>query len=339
MAEEAWEEWTKQYNKIFQSEEAKKNSFDQWKINNDFIERHNAEFKEGVHSFLTGHNKYSDLSSEEFATIKGINAEQQEDKQDASNFELQGQNPADTVDWRDKGCLNAVQDQGQCGCCYAFSAVCGIEAQFYLKYGKLVKLSEQNVVDCSSKYGNQGGNGGTMDNVFRYVKANGGIDTEQSYPYMAKAGHCSFNPANSAATVSGFTDIPQGDENALTQAIGTIGPVCIGIDASQKSFQLYQSGIYYDEKCSQTPDHAVVAVGYGSENGQDYYIVRNSWGTTWGEQGYVKMARNRDDAAGIASMASYPIIGDDPSGGGGQGGNNNQIGFFKKIEDDIEQLI
>jgi len=171
-------------------------------------------------------------------------------------------------------------------------------------------LSEQNLVDCSRKFGNMGCDGGLMDQAFQYVKANKGIDMESAYPYTAEDGKCKFNPSKVGATCTGFTDITSGDEDALMTAIATIGPISVAIDASQDSFQFYSSGVYSDENCSsQELDHGVTAVGYGSlGQGKDYYIVKNSWSTSWGDQGYILMARNQDNMCGIATMSSYPLV-------------------------------
>jgi len=149
-----------------------------------------------------------------------------------------------------------------------------------------------------------------MDQAFQYIKANQGIDTEDSYKYTAQDGKCKFTKENVGATCTGFTDLPSGDEDALTAAIATIGPISVAIDASQDSFQFYSSGIYSDENCSSEElDHGVTAVGYGTQGqGQDFFIVKNSWGTSWGDQGYIMMARNQDNMCGIATMASYPLV-------------------------------
>ena len=148
-----------------------------------------------------------------------------------------------------------------------------------------------------------------MDNAFRYIEANGGIDTEESYPYQAHNEKCRFRAANVGATVRTYVDVHRRDEQALTQAIQTIGPISVAIDASKKTFHYYKRGVYYDPLCSSTKlDHGVLAVGYGTLDGQDYYIVKNSWGPNWGDMGYVMMSRNKENNCGIATQASFPEV-------------------------------
>ncbi|XP_041089807.1 procathepsin L-like, partial [Polyodon spathula] len=147
------------------------------------------------------------------------------------------------------------------------------------------------------------------DQAFQYIKDNGGIDTEESYPYEAEDGKCRYSPQSIGATCSGYVDIPSGDENALQEAVATIGPISVAIDAGHISFQLYESGIYSEPECSSLDlDHGVLAVGYGSNKGKDYWLVKNSWGLSWGDNGYIMMSRNKNNQCGIATASSYPLV-------------------------------
>lgn len=212
---------------------------------------------------------------------------------------------SDSLDWRVSGAVTSIKDQGQCGSCWAFSTTGSVEGAFQVSTGKLISLSEQNLMDCSSNYGNQACDGGLMVNAFNYIIANKGIDTETSYPYKMRKQSCLFSVNDVGATISGYKNVPAKNEGQL-QLYLTKQPVSVAIDASHKSFQLYQSGVYYEPECSSVRlDHGVLAVGYGTDsNSEDYWIVKNSWGVKWGLQGYINMARNKDNHCGIASMAS-----------------------------------
>jgi len=218
-----------------------------------------------------------------------------------------------TCDWREASkpaVITPIKNQGQCGSCWSFSATGSTEAQHAFTNGTLVGLSEQNLVDCSTAQGNEGCNGGLMDQAFEYIISNHGIDTEASYPYTATGPNpCEFKAANVGATLVSYTDIPSKNENDLQAAIVADGPVSVAIDASSITFQLYYFGVYYDPLCSSTQlDHGVLAVGIGTTtyDGELYYIVKNSWGASWGMDGWIWMSRNADNNCGIATAASYP---------------------------------
>jgi C1A family cysteine protease len=156
---------------------------------------------------------------------------------------------------------------------------------------------------------NDGCDGGDMTSAYEYVRRNPGVDTEASYPYEEKASTCRFDPANVGANCIDWMEIQEGDEIALEQAVASIGPVAAGIDGAQRTFMFYKSGFYFDQNCETEVNHAVVIVGYGkTESGEEYWLCKNSWDTDWGEEGYVRMARNKDNHCGITSLASYPIV-------------------------------
>lgn len=276
------------------------------------IEMHNFLYSKGLKSYTLGVNKYADLENSEF--VKLMNGYKRSNSTESSVPRTSYLSPnipvalPDSVDWRNKNYVTPVKDQGQCGSCWAFSATGSLEGQHFRKTHTLVSLSEQNLVDCSRKYGNNGCEGGLMDSAFQYIKDNKGIDTESSYPYEAKDDKCRYNPANRGATDMGFVDIPNNDEEKLKEAVATVGPISVAIDANHLSFQLYKSGVYDEPDCTDNLDHGVLAVGYGTMGGKDYWLVKNSWGLSWGDQGYIMMSRNKGNQCGIAAMASYPLV-------------------------------
>ncbi|XP_075874112.1 cathepsin L.1 [Nelusetta ayraudi] len=306
--------WKLKFSKGYSSpvEEARRKEI--WLDNRQVVLVHNILADQGIKSYRMGMTEFADMPNEEYQQVISQGClgrfDASNPRQGSTFFRLpEGNQLPTTVDWRDKGYVTPVKDQKQCGSCWAFSATGALEGQTFKKTSKLVSLSEQQLVDCSGSYGNYGCNGGLMDNAFKYVQTNGGIDTEESYPYEAEDGTCRYNPASVGAKCTGFVDVTQFDEDALKEAVATIGPVSIGIDASQSSFQLYSSGVYDEPSCSSTElDHGVLVVGYGSDNGNDYWLVKNSWGVGWGDNGYIRMSRNKHNQCGVATAASYPLV-------------------------------
>jgi C1A family cysteine protease len=227
---------------------------------------------------------------------------------------------ADAIDWTTKGAVTGVKDQGQCGSCWSFSTTGALEGAYFLKYGTLESFSEQNFVDCDNfKNGGRdmGCNGGLMDNAFNWAAKNGGVCTEKDYPYTSgatrKAGDCKQSTCDKVANVApkSHTDVPTNSDDAMMSAL-TQQPVSIAIQADQKDFQLYKSGVFTGE-CGTQLDHGVLAVGYGTESGTDFYKVKNSWGTTWGDKGYILLGRGSEynkgaGQCGMLMSASFPNL-------------------------------
>ncbi|XP_040608167.1 cathepsin S isoform X2 [Mesocricetus auratus] len=305
-----WTLWKKFHRKQYKEtneEEARRLI---WEKNLKFVMLHNIEYSLGMHSYSLGMNHMGDMTSEDvLCQMRPLRVPSQHQRNSTYKSNPNQKLP-DSMDWREKGCVTEVKSQGSCGSCWAFSAVGALEAQLKLKTGKLVSLSAQNLVDCSTeeKYGNKGCDGGFMTEAFQYVIDNGGIDSDASYPYKATAEKCHYDSKGRAATCSRYVELPFGDEEALKEAVANKGPVSVGIDASHPSFFLYQSGVYDDPSCTEKVNHGVLVVGYGNLDGKDYWLVKNSWGLHFGDQGYIRMARNNKNHCGIASYCSYPEI-------------------------------
>merc|ERR1711871_1824931 len=272
--------------------------YQMFKKNTDFIVNHNND---ATQTFKVGHNQFSAMSNEEFkSTMPGLKKN--------PNF---GSNPVmtktgvmdESVDWRTKNAVTPVKNQGQCGSCWAFSTTGSTEGANAIANGNLVSLSEQQLVDCSRAEGNMGCNGGLMDNGFKYIEQNK-LCTEEAYPYHASDGMCKAKSCQGKVGVSGYTDVPQDNEQALEQAVSK-GPVSIAIEADQTAFQFYKSGVF-NKECGTRLDHGVLIVGYGQEAGEKYWIVKNSWGATWGDEGYILMAKDVDSKQGTCGLAMQP---------------------------------
>lgn len=212
-------------------------------------------------------------------------------------------------DWRIFGAVTPVKDQSVCGSCWSFGTVGAIEGAFFLNNGhQLVRLSQQALIDCSWGYGNNGCDGGEDFRAYQWMLKHGGIPTEDEYgPYLGQDGYCHVNNVTLTAKITGYVNVTSGDENALRLAIVKHGPISVAIDASHRTFSFYSNGVYYDPECKNKIDeldHAVLAVGYGSINGNDYWLVKNSWSNYWGNDGYVLMSA-KDNNCGVMTTPTY----------------------------------
>ncbi|XP_030250973.1 cathepsin L1-like [Sparus aurata] len=302
-----WDLWKKTHEKTYQNEVEEVSRRELWEENLMLINKHNLEASMGLHTYEMTMNHMGDLTPEEILQSYATFIPPTDIQRAPSSFDRTSSPPVpDTIDWRKKGYVTKVKDQRPCGSCWAFSAVGALEGQLFKKTGKLVDLSPQNLIDCSFKYGNLGCKGGLMHNAFQYVIDNQGIDSDASYPYTGRESQCQYDSCFRAANCSSYIRMPQGDEKALKQAVGSIGPISVAVDAT--GFKFYKSGVYNDLSCTKEVNHAVLAVGYGTLNRQDYWLVKNSWGSKWGDRGYILMARNKSDQCGITQYACYPIM-------------------------------
>lgn len=299
---DAFNHWKGKHSRLYGSLEEETLRFQIYKSNIIKIAEHNARANAGEFTFVLGANEFSDLSQDEFQSLYlgTVVSKTQNNLKSLPTLNL-----PTSVDWRTQNGVSAVKNQGQCGSCWAFSAVGALEGLHSIGSGSLVQFSEQQLVDCSQSFGNEGCNGGLMDAAFEYVAANG-IETEADYAYRGSDNKCAVNPLKTTFKIGGFVDVPQNVSSQLQAAIA-INPVSIAIEADGFWFQFYLGGIF-NASCGTNLDHGVLAVGYGVENGKKFWIVKNSWGGSWGEKGYIRIADNGDGpgVCGIMMSASYP---------------------------------
>jgi len=309
-----WEAYKSEYNKVYEDEEdAARYKFYVDEVN--FINSHNAEYDEGKLGYWVGLHEYSDMSPEERKARNGFVSLLNEGNGPfrEGNYE----DLPDSVNWTAKGAVTPIKDQKLCGSCWAFGATGALEGQTLLHFKKLPSLSEQQLVSCDGH--SLGCFGGNSFTAFKYIHRNKGIVNETSYPYKAKNSKCDHSIAQDvklfAANDTGGVMVKP-SEDALTEAVANVGPIQVNINAALKTFHSYKGGVYDDMKCKGHTDHSVLVVGYGVEDGKKIWIVKNSWGTSWGLDGYVHFLRGTDITHGICSIASapsYPSVKDSSS--------------------------
>ena len=306
---EIWSRFTnfqEKFAKKYENVQELETRFSVFRENFRNIITHNADRNQ---SFTMGVNQFTDLTPEEFKAqmIRGLKAPV--GSYGCGTFSNSASGTPASIDWRTKGAVTTVKDQGQCGSCWTFSSTGAMEGAWAIAKGQLIDLAEQELVDCAGlKYGSMGCNGGQMEGAFKFIIENGQC-AASSYPYTAKDGTC--HSCSAVAHATSCSDVKPNDQLSLKAAVSK-QPVAVAIEADTKYFQSYSGGVLTSSSCGTSLDHGVLAVGYGEENGQKYWLVKNSWGTSWGEQGYVKIGRSEstNDAGicGIAMDPSFPTV-------------------------------
>jgi len=298
--------WKKQHQKNYltSKEEAKRFLiFQENKIKIDLHNSKNLGWKMAL-------NKYSDLTFEEFKS-QYLMESQHCSATKVGNHILSEKTLPNYVNWKDLGRVSPVKDQSKCGSCWTFSTTGCLESAtaIHKKGHPLYTLSEQQLVDCAGNYNNSGCNGGLPSQAFEYIHYNKGLMDEWDYKYTAKDGTCKYDSSLAVGFVEKIVNITAGNEVELADAVAYQNPVSVAFDVTD-DFMHYKSGIYSNPSCGDKPsqvNHAVLAVGYGTENGTDYWLVKNSWGVFWGSDGYFKIKRG-SNMCGISDCASYPVV-------------------------------
>ncbi|XP_061616502.1 digestive cysteine proteinase 1-like isoform X1 [Phyllopteryx taeniolatus] len=263
-------------------------------------------------SFTLALNSLSDRTMSEMAAMRGRKRGKNPNRGRAFPSQMyKGVEVPESLDWRLYGAVTPVKDQAICGSCWSFATTGALEGALFLKTGSLQVLSQQMLVDCTWGFGNNGCDGGEEWRAYEWIMKHGGIATTETYgAYMGMNGFCHANASQLTAHVHSYTNVTSGDAEALRLALFKNGPVAVSIDAGHRSFVFYSHGVYYEPVCGNTTDsldHAVLAVGYGTLNGEPYWLVKNSWSTYWGNDGYILMS-TKDNNCGVTTDATYVTL-------------------------------
>ncbi|XVF87353.1 hypothetical protein PTKIN_Ptkin18bG0113200 [Pterospermum kingtungense] len=308
------EQWMTRFNRVYENQSEKDRRFKIFKDNLEYIENFNNA---GNKTYKLDINEFADLTHDEFLAahtgyMKRNNPTTTTTSSSSASFRYETVTDVPTsLDWRQQGAVTPVKNQGQCGCCWAFATVAAVEGITQIKTGKLISMSEQQLLDCSINGGNRGCDGGLMVNAFQYIMQNQGLTTEENYPYEEMQGACDSEKATvKVADISNYEEVPPNDEEALLKAVSN-QPVSIAIDGSEMNFKFYSGGVFNGD-CGNHLTHAVTIIGYGtSEDGTKYWLIKNSWDKSWGEDGYMRIQRDGgipEGLCGLAMKASYPTL-------------------------------
>lgn len=303
-----FEQYKKDMAKIYKTPTEESAAFDAWKTNDDIIRESNSNTSL---TFKLGHNAYSDMTNKDFKAMLGFHPNPHASRPRNVDYTL-GQRVKDTpdsIDWSELGAVTPIKNQEQCGSCWAFSTTGSVEGAYYIATKHLISLSEQQLVSCDKI--DNGCEGGLMDNGFKFAETYG-ICKEEDYPYISGSGisfqcHGEHGNCTAVVKVTNYTDVPEKDEDALQVAVAS-QPVSVAVEADRSAFQLYKSGIMASPFCGTKLDHGVLIVGYGAGLlGEKYWKVKNSWGATWGEEGFIRLGRG-NNVCGISQQASFPGV-------------------------------
>ncbi|BFZ04430.1 hypothetical protein BsWGS_07469 [Bradybaena similaris] len=301
----AWRQFKMDHKRVYKSAWEERQRFAIFMDNVKKIERHNWHFHHGLTTYWMDVNHFTDWTTAErqaFLPRLSLNESYVPKGQQIEGFVTTA-----SVDWRTQGYVTEVKDQGDCGSCWAFSAIGALEGQWFRKTRKLIALSEQQLMDCSSDYLNFGCKGGTVFMAYEYLMNSQGIESQGDYPYRKEQGPCVFKASQARATMYDYRAVlPHRSEAALEKVVETIGPVAVSYAVSH-NFMHYSGGVFTDDDCKLI-NHNLLVVGYGSTGSQDYWILKNSWGSLWGDKGYIYVARNRNNMCHIATFSNYPLV-------------------------------